>query len=186
MDEKTDWQIENKKIWTEALAPEFDWSQVPLTVLSSVKDTAAYCRCMGHPDLKTVRKAVKKEILAKLNALLVEKGFQKDGTNIWRKGPDESAKRLSYARAKQSAGKPHLVTIEPKSGHGFLNSLKRMVGLSKHVKTQVFRPIGSFVESKAQSSVFLNFNPIGRDFVFSSMLAFVRKALIRPSLLHLR
>lgn len=186
MDEKTDWQIENKKIWTEALAPEFDWSQVPLTVLSSVKDTAAYCRCMGHPDLKTVRKAVKKEILAKLNALLVEKGFQKDGTNIWRKGPDESAKRLSYARAKQSAGKPHLVTIEPKSGHGFLNSLKRMVGLSKHVKTQVFRPIGSFVKSKAQSSVFLNFNPIGQDFVFSSMLAFVRKALIRPSLLHLR
>jgi hypothetical protein len=117
------YQAESNAIWAEARKPNFDWSTVPLTYVSSTTNTVAWCRCNGHPDLKDHRKEMAKAVLAQLDLILLAAGFTKDGKTIWRKGVGDA--KLQDKPATERPATPNLQANKANSSNGVFSRLRR-------------------------------------------------------------
>jgi hypothetical protein len=119
------YQAESNAIWAEARKPNFDWSTVPLTNVSSTTNTVAWCRCNGHTDLKDHRKEMAKAVLAQLDSILLAAGFTKDGKTIWRKGVGDA--KLQDKPATEKPKSPNPQAHKTSIGSRVFSSLRRAV-----------------------------------------------------------
>jgi hypothetical protein len=124
-DEMVAFQAESAAIWEEARKPAFDWSKVPLTSISSTTNTVAFCRCMGHPDLKQHRAEMAKFVLAELDKILLAAGFTKDGKTMWRKGVGDA--KLPGIPAPETQTSPKAEAEKANTGSGFFSGLRRTI-----------------------------------------------------------
>jgi hypothetical protein len=188
-------QAESNAIWAEARKPNFDWSNVPLTTVSSTTDTVAWCRCNGHPHLKEYRNETSKTVLAELDRMLLVAGFTKDGKTMWRKGVGDAKLHDNRANEKPTTPKPQV--NETNLSSGVFSRLRRTLSSiisgsvanqastkphwSKTVLANVQSPVNfvatsvylEFQRDRAGACFYINagIRPGGLDFVHSSKLA---------------
>jgi hypothetical protein len=124
-EEMAAFQAESAAIWDEARKPDFDWSKVPLTYISSTTNTVAFCRCMGHPDLKQHRTEIAKIVLAQLDLILLAAGFTKDGKTIWRKGVRDA--KLPDKPAPETQTLPNAEVEKAEARGGLFSGLRRTI-----------------------------------------------------------
>jgi hypothetical protein len=124
-EEMAAYQAESAAVWDEARKPDFDWSKVPLTCVSSTTDIVAFCRCMGHPDLKQHRAEMAKLVMAKLDVILLAAGFTKDGKTIWRKGVGDA--KLQHKPASETQTSPTAQVDTAGTQGGFFSGLRRTI-----------------------------------------------------------
>ena len=149
-DELAAFEATSAAIWKEARQPDFDWSTVPLTYISSTTNTVAWCRCADHPNLKVVRVEISKAVLARLDKMLAAEGFTKDGKTIWRKGVQNMG-----AKEKSALSSPVASTGQDgstKTETSFSARFKQALSLAKSNIERLPNPVGY-----VSTSVYLEF-----------------------------